>query len=299
MNTETPTLPKPPNDLVKQIESKVGSIKMLPDIAVRALEIARNPESTVKEFASVIQQDVKLATDVLGMANSVLYSAGRPIANLPLAIARIGFRQTKNLVIASSLSSVMKKMSLEEEWICDVLWKHSVITAAIGTNLSRSLQLNFEGEEFTAGLVHDFGRTLLAAAYPQKYSEFDPLDFEDESGVLEHENSAIGSNHCELGAWFAHQQGLPDVIQEVIRFHHTPELSQQSPRLVALTITADHMANYYQCEQTTEDYDATENPGPAWLEKSGVQDATSRFEMVSSEVLKKSIVDANEIVGLG
>lgn len=298
MNPQISHVIYPPIELVKKIRTNVGSVKMLPDVAIRALDIARDPDSTVQEFASVVQQDLKLATDVLGMANSVLYSAGRPIASLEQAIARIGFRQTKNLVITSSLSSVMKKMPLEEQWIRDVLWKHSVITAVIATHLNRSLQLKLAGEEFTAGLVHDFGRTLLAAAIPEKFPEIDPLDFDETQDVLDQEHAAIGSNHCELGGWFALDLGLPDVLCEVIRFHHTLEVSTSCPRLVAVTATADHMANHYQRAGDLQGYSPAENPGPMWLQKAGVQDAGNRFQLVCAEVFEKAISDADDLIEL-
>ena len=298
MDTQTNSVVNSPLELVRRVEAKVGTLKMLPDVAVQALDVARNPDSTVKEFASVVQQDFKLSTDVLGMANSVLFAAGRPIANLAHAIARIGFRQTKNLIVASSLSSVMKKMSLEEEWVRDVLWKHSVTTAVIATHLNRSLQLKLDGEEFTAGLVHDFGRTLLAVAFPNSFSEFDPLDFDESMNVIERENNAIGSNHCDLGAWFAQDQGLPDVLRDVIQYHHRLEIETSCPRLIALIAVADHMANHIQREDSSSGYCAHENPGLKWLEKTGVQDAATRLEIVCCEIFDKAISDAHEVFGL-
>lgn len=299
MNTDTSRVMNSPLELIQRVEARIGAVKMLPDVALRALDVARDPESTVKEFASVVQQDFRLATDVLSMANSALYSPGRPIATLAHAIARIGFRQTRNLIVAVSLSSVMKKMSLAEEWVRDVLWKHSVTTAVIAAHLNRSLQLKMDGEEFTAGLVHDFGRTLLAVAFPEEFETFDPLDFDESEDVVARENQAIGSNHCDLGVWFAHDQGLPDTLQEVIRFHHNPEGSSSTSPLVALTITADHMANFYQREESTDNYDPAENPGLDWLVQCGVQDAKTRFQMVCTELFDKAVADAHEMFGLG
>ena len=286
----------PPIELIRQIKASTGNIKMLPDVAVRALELARDPEVTIKEFSGVIQQDMSLASGVLAMANSVLYSPGQPTAVLEKGSARVGFRQCRNLIIASSLASMMKKMPLEEQWIRDVLWQHSVITASIASHLNRAFRLGFDGEEFTAGLLHDLGRTLLGVAFPSEFISFDPMDFDESTEDLTREEKAIGSDHCRIGAWFAAEQELPDVLVEVVRFHHEPEQAIRHPRIVGLVATADHMANHFQRVSEVESYDPTTNPFVQFLEETGVKDAKSRLQQIGGDIIKLAVSDAEELL---
>ncbi|MEZ6115043.1 MAG: HDOD domain-containing protein [Pirellulaceae bacterium] len=286
----------PSMDLIRQIKGAVGTMKMLPEVAVRALDLARDPEVTINEFAGVIQQDVSLASGVLAMANSVLYSPGQPTASLEKGNARVGFRQCRNLIVASSLASVMKKMPLEEQWVRDVLWQHSVTTASIALHLNRKLKLQFDGEEFTGGLLHDFGRTLMAVAFPKEFAAFDPLDFNETEDNLANEEAAIGSDHCSIGAWFAAEQGLPDVLQEIVRFHHTPERSHRHSKLVALTAVADHMANHFQRHGEAEVYDPASNPFIESLEKAGVNQVREKFDPIAAELLNQAAADAQELL---
>ena len=295
MNVQLDDLPTETSKVIQRIKATLGHVKMLPDVAVRALEIARDPESNVHQFADVIQQDMKLASDVLRMSNSHLYSAQQPVAKLDVAIARIGFRQCKNLIIASSFASVMKQMSVGEESVRDALWKHSMTTGVIATHLNRILGTGFDGEEFTAGLVHDIGRTLIAVAFPEYFSTLNSLDFVESGDVLTRENELLGSNHCEVGAWFASDQELPEALYETIRFHHTPAASKGCAKLVALTATADHMANHYARADDLGQYDPSSNPGPRFLGESGVQDAVNRFSLIAQEVFAKAIDDAADI----
>lgn len=297
--TLQPTASHPPPNVIERIRARLGQVKMLPDVAVRALEIAGDPESRIQQFAEVIQQDVKLATGVLSIANSVLYSGGRPIVSLDAGIARIGFRQCKNLVISSCLSSVIEQMSLEEEWVREVLWKHSLVTGVASAHLNRIFRAGFDGEEFTAGLVHDFGRILLAVSFPEEFASYDPLDFDESSDVLARENEAAQTNHCDLGAWFAADQGLPAILHDVIRLHHAPEMaSPPHLTLVALTATADHMANHYARFGELDEYQPSENPGPKFLEAAGIQDAVNRFNLVAAHVLNDAIADVEELASL-
>lgn len=286
----------PPAELIETMLSKIDRVTMLPDIAVKALEMVKNQDTSIQSFADLIQQDFKLATDVLSMANSVMYSPGRTTASLPQAIARLGFTQCKNLVIASSIGSAMNEMDLEHEWTRDLLWKHSMITGMIAVNLNRTLKLGFAGEEFASGLVHDFGRLLIASAFPKNWTTIDAMDFDESPGILELENQLIGSNHSNIGAWFATQQGLPEVLCEVIRFHHAPEKCTNDLRLVALTTTADHMANHYHRHEETLDYDPSANPGPPFLEQSGINNACKDFQRIAMEAIASGVAAANEVI---
>ena len=55
----------------------------------------------------------------------------------------------------------------------------------------------------------------------------------------------MGATHCEVGAWFAEQNSLPEVLVDVIRYHHSPHEAGASRILVrCLTAASDHMAHH-------------------------------------------------------
>src|SRR5439155_21607268 len=70
-----------------------------------------------------------------------------------------------------------------------------------------------------------------------------------------------GIDHCALGAWFGQHSHLPDALIQTMHFHHTPDLTQSSDRLVTLVATADHMANHLQRQEPVEAYNPETNPG--------------------------------------
>ena len=61
---------------------------------------------------------------------------------------------------------MVRKLPPDLEWTRNVLWQHSLYTATIARLLNRQLDAGFEGEEFSAAMVHDVGRLLLAAKAP-------------------------------------------------------------------------------------------------------------------------------------
>lgn len=250
----------PPPEITALLSKRAHKLRMLPAIATEALELAKNPDCTISQFAAVVERDVKLASDMLKIANSALYCPNSPILNLHRAVVRLGFRECQYLIMTASIASLMNRLPLEQEWIREVHSRHSFNTALLAIHLNRMLHFGFQGEEFTAGLMHDFGRILIAIVAPDKFQEIDPMEFDESPEILERERTLIGTDHCRLGAWYANQQKLPSALSDVILNHHQPELAEEGKVLATLIATADHMANHLQRFEEADGYDPQSNP---------------------------------------
>lgn len=255
--TASVTIPAP---LEAKFKRRVGKLQMLPEAASKALKLGKDPHCTIEDFTSIVGQDAKLAADILKIANSVLYSPRSPIVTLHRAVVRLGFQECQNLILSSSIASMVNRISMEQEWIRTVLWWHSLNTGLLATFLNRSFQMGFNGEEFTAGIIHDIGRTLIAVVCPEQFAEIDPLSFEESVETLHHETNLLGADHCRIGAWFASLNRIPDPIPEVILRHHQPEKATEHQKLTALIAVADHMANYLQKNGDAKGYEPRQNP---------------------------------------
>ena len=286
----------PPPALAARLARRADQLRMLPAVAMEALEIAKDPECSIAEFAAVVERDVKLATDMLKIANSALYSPTTPVVNLHRTVVRLGFRECQYLIMAASIASLMNRMTMEQEWIRGVLWRHSFNTALLGVHLNRTFHLGFQGEEFTAGLMHDFGRTLLAVVVPEQFQEIDPMEFEESLDTLAHEQSVIGTDHCRLGAWYAIQQQLPIPLPEVILLHHQPELAEEGRRLTTLIAVADHMANHLQRFEEAEGYDAAANPFMPNLAEFGDSHFERHFVESAAALMEEAQRDAENLM---
>lgn len=288
----------PPKGLRARLLTQADRLQMLPTIAMEAIEIAKDPSCSIAEFTGVIERDVKLASDMLRLANSVLHSPTAPIVRLNQAVVRLGFRQCQNLIIASSIASLINRVTLEEEWIRALLWRHGFLTATIGLHLNRTLNIGFQGEEFTAGLIHDIGRTLMAVVDPKRFVAADPMDFEEAGDFLCRERELFGTDHAVLGSWFVAYSGLPQPLVEVIRCHHAPSESHRSHRwLVALTAAADHMANHIQRGEQPGDYDFDSNAAIDLLTNDPPLVRT-RFSDVAITVIEEAVQDAGQMMQL-
>jgi HD-like signal output (HDOD) protein len=296
MTTATsPTTELAPN-LQVEFRRKAQALQMLPGVAVQALEIARDPECTIREFVAVVERDAKLAADILAMSNSVMFSAGGPpVLSLQQAIVRLGFRQCRNLILSTSMASLMKNLSLEEEWVRDVLCRHGFLTGMLAINVNKIVGTGFQGEEFAAGLVHDFGRLLLAVVAPDKFCTADPLHFDESPEMLTIERRILGTDHCEAGAWYAELSKLPSEFVEVIRYHHNPAACTKHRRLVALVAIADHMASYLQRFDNGTQYNVRDNEAVYVLESCGQPNVAARLADVCREMMTSAKKDVQKM----
>jgi len=287
-----------PSPLLDRICGRLQKIQMLPAIAQQALQLARDPECTIREFARIVEQDIKLAAEMLRIANSPVYCGNRPVASLTEASLRLGLAHCKNLILTSSFASLIENFTQEETRIRDVLWRHGMVTAVIASNLNRSLRAGFQGEEFTAGLMHDLGRILLAVAIPHRFREADPLDFHEDARTLAREQQIFQTTHPEVGAWFAIGNQLPACLIAAIRYHHQPELARAHQRLATLIAAADEMANFVQRNESEIGYDPSHNVMIDQLEECGIFDARRKFHQQAEEILENSCRDAMDLCGV-
>jgi len=242
-------------ELEDRLVKSVGQLQVLSSVAQEALSAARDPNCTIQQFSSLVERDVKLATDLLTIANSAAFSAGRSVSTLRDAVVRLGFRQCRNLILSSSLASLMTKLSIQEEWVRVALGRHAYLTANLAAQANRVLGLGLQGEEFVAGLIHDIGRNLLSVLDQSKFSQVDRLSFLESEETPTAETKICGTNHCDIGAWFSRHNDLPEEFTEVIRFHHTPKQATLSPPMVALIAIADDMSNHLQRTSSPLEYE--------------------------------------------
>jgi HD-like signal output (HDOD) protein len=282
----------PPQALCERLLARSDELTVLPAVATEAIELARDPDCSISRFSALVERDLKLASDILSMANSAMYARGHSVTSLNQAVLRLGFRHCKNLILSSSLSSLMQRVTLEQQWIRDILWRHSLVTAILGHHLNQALGTAFDGEEFIAGMIHDLGRMLLAVACPESYEQIDSLTFVETAETLSHERKIVETDHAEFGAWFVQRSGLPESLADVVRGHHD---CRDAGKLVALTAAADHMANHLQMYLEPDAYVPEDNPGILRLVELGLPKAAICFKAEAASILETS---ANDLVEL-
>ena len=273
------------------LETNMPKLHMLPAVALEALELVKQPQCTVIEFSAIVERDATLASSMLRMANSPVYSTRRTISNLNQAVVRIGFQECKHLIMSSCVATLTKKLDFQEEWIRDLLWRHSLYTGTIAHHINGAFNCGFRGEEFTAGLLHDMGRTLFASLFPEEFLSIDPLNFEERDDPTVHESAQLGISHVEFAELYGQFSNLPDELIAVMRWHHAPHEASVNQKLVALIAVADDMANHLQVHGDATGYDALSNPFLETFIETGAVESSSRFAEFANTIIDESASD--------
>lgn len=267
--TARPPQEQPPID-IQQALKQIGNLPSLSETATRAVALTNDPQATMGDYANLIKRDGGLAAAVLKLANSSLYRGSSPVTELHQAVLRLGLRTCSQLITSLGMRGLFRGAKPKTLERCEILWRHGFFTACLATQVNQFLSMGFGGEEFTAGLLHDLGRTFIALAGPEVAERVDPLDFSEDDGRLNQERKILGTDHAELGALYCERQGLPPALIDCNRFHHDPGSAMTRQRehrhLVALVALVDQIANEAQRTHQIRDYSLAQNPGYRALE---------------------------------
>jgi putative nucleotidyltransferase with HDIG domain len=124
----------------------------------------------------------------------------------------------------------------------DHVWRHSTNVAWIAKQFAL-LEVGEPGlaaAAYTAGLIHDVGKVILAANFDQQYSGAHALARKQQLPLWEVEKDIFGATHGEIGAYLFGLWGMPKEVVDAVAFHHHPS---RSPNQEFTPLTAVHVAN--------------------------------------------------------
>lgn len=210
----------------------------VPHVMTKVNAFLKDPNSTIADFESVISQDQVISTKLLRLVNSSFYAFNTNVDTVGKAITMVGYKKFSDIVVGLSITQMFKKaptMSFDLK----AFWKHSLACGVAARVLAM-----YEGADdieayFTAGLLHDIGRMFFIFNDSANYAEIMKKTTSDSipAHILEKEH--YGFDHAELGGHLTKVWKFPKNLQEAVRCHHAPGLSDLSDTLTA-TI---HLAN--------------------------------------------------------
>src|ERR1041384_1888923 len=89
--------------------SRTRQLYSLPAVAIEVLELTDQPRVDCRQLQRCIERDPALVSKVLRVVNSSLFGLGTPVSTLNQAVALLGIKPLKLLVLGFSLSEVMFK----------------------------------------------------------------------------------------------------------------------------------------------------------------------------------------------
>ena len=231
---------------MRDLVSRVRTFPTVPSLYLEILSALKSPNATTEQIGRIIAKDMSMMTKLLQVINSACFGLPRKISDPVEAVGLIGFEAVKSMVMTIKLLSQYDKIK-PVYFSIDKLWRHSTEVARSARNLTLFHTDNATMAEtaFTAGLVHDMGKVVLAANFDEQYRGAQSLARKQKLPLEEVEKEIFGASHGEIGAYLLGLWGMPLDLMEVAALHHHPArgtVKEFNP------LTAVHVANALEYE---------------------------------------------------
>lgn len=157
----------PPSQKIEVMIRHVSALLAFPFTVAKVLQITQDDKSGAGHLAHAIGADPAMTTHLLKVANSVFFaSSNRRINSIQDSIVRIGFMETKKIVMSMTVMKVFDQKNKNFGFDRIDFWYHSLAVGLISERIAKFIgDVNLE-EAFLAGLLHDLGVIILDEFLP-------------------------------------------------------------------------------------------------------------------------------------
>ena len=230
-----------------EIREKILSVSELISIPRTAIELMANGDSktAAQKLIHLVESDPVLTAKLLATANSAFYGLRWEVASIQQAVLTLGVDEVNRIVMAYQLKQQVFTLDSKQKEFLSRVWKHSVVTAAVSRLIKQYIQYHSTGEEFTGGILHDFGKILIAHHFPNELDEIRSVIAQTSMDDIAAERIVLGIDHAEIGGILALKWEVPMSITDIMSRHHTVEESMVDPLLVSIVRFADLLTEYW------------------------------------------------------
>ncbi|HBW14726.1 MAG TPA: HD family phosphohydrolase [Desulfovibrio sp.] len=197
-------------------------------------------------LAEVVGRDQALSTRLLRMANSAYYGLQSEVPSVQRAVAVLGMAEVRALILAVAASGIAGRRNLPATFDLSGYWRHQLCVAACCRMLARRVSPGEADVLYTAGLLHDIGKLLMAGLCPDAWQAVQALMAEEHLETAEAEERHWGLDHGVIGARLLSYWDLPPALTEPVNWHHAPQYAGAYERNAQLLNLADRLLLMYE-----------------------------------------------------
>lgn len=193
-------------DLINAIDKDQLVLPTLPEVALKAREVAEDPEVCGADLSKVVANDAALSARIIKVANSPLLRANRKIEDLLMAINRLGITFTANLITGLAMEQMFQATNDLVDTKMREIWSHSTEVAGIAHVLCKHFTKLKPDQATLAGLIHEIG-ALPILTYAEEHEEL----LQDKDSLDE----LIEKIHPMVGSKILKTWDFPEELQSV------------------------------------------------------------------------------------
>lgn len=215
----------------RQLLDKFKTIRTLPHIVTRLVQLVNDEESTLQDFEEVIRLDPALVARLLTLVNSSYFGLTRKVDSISRAVALLGMKNLHNIAVTDAIQGMLRSDSGASEFSPQRLWLHSAASGICCKMIAERIFTINGDDAYLCGILHDIGLIVEMEAARETFLQLINQLSAGGPGVVELEQRLLETDHCEIGYILAKEWRIPDAIAEAIRDHHSDNghLSPKSP----------------------------------------------------------------------
>ncbi|MBI1248354.1 HDOD domain-containing protein [bacterium] len=198
--------------------SRAKQLYSLPTVAMEVLRLTSNEHATVVQIKECIQRDPAMTVKILKVVNSPLFGLSGQVSDLNQALALLGIKPLKLLVLGFSLPKEMLQ-GIEAEVLARY-WQFALTKAVAAREVAGLQGTNHGDDAFIAGLLSEIGSLVMLQHLGDAYADFANKVLEEEADLSELEWETLGFDHNLLGCRLLQAWNLPETLVQVIRESH-------------------------------------------------------------------------------
>lgn len=208
---------------LKALLSRLETLPSQPALYTQLMAEIQSPTSSFLKVGELIGRDVGMTAKILQLVNSAFFGLARRIGSPQEAVSLLGYDTVKALVLGAKIFSQFDATRMRHLGL-NTLWPHSLAAGLCARAISAGEQLprKAQDEAFTAGILHDAGKLVLAHNFAEAYAEVLERARTGERPLWELETECFGASHAELGGFLMGLWGLDENVVVAIVHHHRP-----------------------------------------------------------------------------
>jgi len=219
-------MPDSSSTLLESLVTKAQRLCSLPAVAMKVLELTANPQIDSWAIKECIENDPALTSRILRVVNSSLFGLSREVCDLNQALALLGTKPLKLLVLGFSLpGNLFAGVSRE---MLGQYWRRTLTKAVAARELTQLLWQAPGDEAFIGGLLQDLGILLLIQDVGDPYVRFMNRALDAGVCLTAVEMRSLGFDHTMLSARLLEHWRLPEILVEAVGWH--PEQQAGNPQ---------------------------------------------------------------------
>jgi HD-like signal output (HDOD) protein len=213
-------------DAIRNLVGKLDRLPSPPAIYMRLTQALADPNVNSGQIAAIVEGDPAMSAKLLQLVNSAYFGLAQRATSIHQAVTYLGINVIKALALSAHVFGTIEGAAING-LLLDQFQQASFATATLAKKMVRDRKKI--DDAFTAGIVHDIGRVVLAVSLPDRFREIEANVAATGRAVHVVERELLGASHAEIGAYLLGVWGVPFAITEAVAHHHTPSALTEGP----------------------------------------------------------------------